>query len=58
VQETQRWDELAIDWDACTVTNHRSGRVLPFQPLARADRRMLEHGGLLGYLKARALAGA
>ena len=53
VQETQRWDELSIDWDASAVLNHRTGRRLPFEPLSRADRQMLEFGGLLGYLKSR-----
>ena len=54
VKAVQRWDELAIDWDKSEVVNHRSGEHLPFEPLSRADRQMLEFGGLLGYLKARA----
>jgi 3-isopropylmalate/(R)-2-methylmalate dehydratase small subunit len=53
LQETQRWDELSIDWDQCTVLNHRTGRRLAFESLSRADRQMLEFGGLLGYLKSR-----
>lgn len=53
VKETQRWDELSVDWVESTVLNHRTGRKLAFEPLARADRQMLEFGGLLGYLKSR-----
>jgi 3-isopropylmalate/(R)-2-methylmalate dehydratase small subunit len=52
-KETQRWDELGIDWNESTVINHRTGRKLPFEPLSSADRRMIEFGGLLGYLKSR-----
>lgn len=58
VEATARWDELSIDWEASTVLNHRSGLRLPFEPLARADRQMLEYGGLLGYLQARRSAAA
>ncbi len=56
VAAVQRWDDLAVDWLAGTVSNHRSGAVLAFAPLALADRRMLEFGGLDGYLKQRAAA--
>ena len=52
--DVQRWDEIAVDWAASTVVNHRSGRTFAFEPLALADRQMLEYGGLNGYLKARA----
>ena len=58
LQETQRWDELSIDWDESTVLNQRTGRRLPFEPLSRADRQMLEFGGLLGYLKSRSASAA
>ena len=54
VQAVQRWDELVVDWDRSEVVNQRTGQHLPFEPLSRADRQMLEFGGLLGYLKARA----
>jgi 3-isopropylmalate/(R)-2-methylmalate dehydratase small subunit len=54
----QRWDELTVDWEALRVTNLRTGQALPFEPLARADRQMLEFGGLTGYLKHRAAAAA
>ena len=52
----QRWDEIEVDWAAGTLTNHTRGTSLPFAPLAAADRQMLEHEGLVGYLKARATA--
>jgi 3-isopropylmalate/(R)-2-methylmalate dehydratase small subunit len=58
VEATQRWDELSIDWDASTVLNHRTGRSLPFEPLSRADRQMIEFGGLIGYLKSRTATAA
>jgi 3-isopropylmalate/(R)-2-methylmalate dehydratase small subunit len=48
----QRWDELEVDWAACVVRNLTRGTELPFEPLARADLMMLEHGGLVPYLKA------
>lgn len=50
----QRWDEIEVDWDAGRVVNHTRGVSLPFAPLALADRRMLECGGMVGYLKQRA----
>ena len=47
----ERWDEVELDWDAGLIRNHRSDRVLPFEPLSLADREMLETGGLVPYLK-------
>jgi 3-isopropylmalate/(R)-2-methylmalate dehydratase small subunit len=47
----QRWDEIEIDWSAGLVRNHRSGAVLQFEKLARADELMLAAGGLVPYLK-------
>lgn len=47
----QRWDEIEVDWNAGEVRNLTSGKSLAFEPLALADQRMLEAGGLLGYLK-------
>lgn len=52
----ERWDEIEVDWDAAEVRNLTRGRSLPFEPLALADREMLDAGGLLPYLK-RPLAG-
>ena len=46
----RRWDEVEIDWDAGVVRNLTQGRDLPFEPLAKADRLMLEAGGLVPYL--------
>jgi 3-isopropylmalate/(R)-2-methylmalate dehydratase small subunit len=53
-----RWDEISVDWQAGQVVNHTRGIALPFAPLALADRRMLEFGGLDGYLKQRAATAA
>ena len=51
-----RWDRVEVDWAAGVVRNHTQGSSLPFEPLAVADRQMLEAGGLIGYLHARAQA--
>lgn len=48
---TGRWDELEVDWAAGTVVNHTRGLRLPFEPLADADRHMLEAGGLFAWLQ-------
>lgn len=47
----KRWDEVEVDWEAGRVRNLTQRRELPFEPLARADRLMLEAGGLVPYLK-------
>lgn len=47
----ERWDEIEVDWDAAVVRNLTRGRSLPIEPLSRADREMLDAGGLLPYLK-------
>ena len=46
-----RWDEVVVDWAGGTVTNRTNGKALAFEPLASADRIMLETGGLVPYLK-------
>jgi 3-isopropylmalate/(R)-2-methylmalate dehydratase small subunit len=46
-----RWDEIEVDWAAGCVRNLSRGEHIPFEPLALADRRMLEAGGLVEYLK-------
>ena len=46
-----RWDEIEVDWDRGCVRNLTRGSDIPFEPLALADRRMLEAGGLVEYLK-------
>lgn len=48
---TKRWDELEVDWTAGVVVNHTRGLRLPFEPLADADRRMLEEGGVFAWLQ-------
>lgn len=63
LQAVRRWDSIAIDWQASTVSvdggadgsgARHGAKVLPFEPLSLADRSMVEHGGLVGYLKQRA----
>jgi 3-isopropylmalate/(R)-2-methylmalate dehydratase small subunit len=51
VGAVQRWDEIEVDWDANVVRNFTRGVSLAIEPLARADRLMLEAGGLVPYLK-------
>lgn len=47
----RRWDEIELDYETCQVRNLTRGTSLPIEPLATADRSMLEAGGLIGYLK-------
>ncbi|TPQ49596.1 3-isopropylmalate dehydratase [Prosthecomicrobium hirschii] len=47
----KRWDEVEVDWQQGRVLNLTTGAALPFEPLALADRRMIEAGGLVPYLK-------
>ncbi len=47
----ERWDDIEVDWANGVVRNHTKGRELAFEPLALADRHMLEAGGLVPYLK-------
>ena len=49
----ERWDRLVVDWSAGLVRNLTRGSSLALEPLAAADRQMLEAGGLIGYLHAR-----
>ena len=51
VDEVRRWQEITVDWEANLVRIHETGRELVIEPLSLADRRMLETGGLLPYLK-------
>jgi 3-isopropylmalate/(R)-2-methylmalate dehydratase small subunit len=46
-----RWDEIEIDWNAGVLRNLTQGTELPIEAHSRADRAMLEAGGLIGYLK-------
>ena len=47
----RRWDEIEVDWDLGLFRNLTQDLTLPIEPLSRADRSMLEAGGLVGYLK-------
>ena len=54
-----RWDRVALDWESANLTIRPAAeagavRTIACEPLALADRGMLEHGGLIGYLKHRA----
>jgi 3-isopropylmalate/(R)-2-methylmalate dehydratase small subunit len=51
VKFVERWDDIEVDWTKGVVRNHTKGRELAFEPLALADRHMLEAGGLVPYLK-------
>ena len=51
VAAVRRWDEIAVDWETGRLRNLTQGASLPIEPLSRADRAMLEAGGLVGYLK-------
>jgi len=56
VAAVARWDWIEVDWQEAVVRNLTQGASLPFEPLPLADRQMLEAGGLIGYLHARAKA--
>ncbi len=47
----QRWDELEVDWQRGEVRNLTRPAARALEPLAAADRAMLEAGGLVPYLK-------
>lgn len=51
VDFVQRWDDIEVDWGQGKVHNHSRGASLAFEPLAHADRRMLEAGGLKAWLR-------
>jgi 3-isopropylmalate/(R)-2-methylmalate dehydratase small subunit len=51
VREVSRWDRLSVDWHNNSLLNESTGQKFAITPLAQADRVMLEHGGLIGYLK-------
>ncbi len=53
----RRWDAIEVDWEGGMVRNRSNNGVLPFEALSKADREMLETGGLLPYLKRAAAAG-
>jgi 3-isopropylmalate/(R)-2-methylmalate dehydratase small subunit len=47
----RRWDVLRVDWDRGCVCNETRGGELTIEPYTRADREMLEAGGLIPYLQ-------
>jgi 3-isopropylmalate/(R)-2-methylmalate dehydratase small subunit len=52
----QRWDDIEVDWAAGLVRNLTQTKEIAFEPLSRADRQMLEAGGLVPYLKQTSVA--
>ena len=52
----QRWDDIEVDWAAGAVRNLTQNKEITFEPLSRADRQMLEAGGLVPYLKQTSVA--
>lgn len=52
----ERWDEVEVDWAGGMVRNVTRGRALPFDPIPEWDRRMVDAGGLIAFLR-RDLAG-
>ena len=50
-----RWDMVEVDWTACLFRNLTTGQNLPIEHLSQGDRKMLDNGGLIGYLHARDL---
>lgn len=48
-----RGDAIEVDWSAAQVRLPDKGVTLTLEPLASAERGMLEAGGLIPYLKAR-----
>jgi 3-isopropylmalate/(R)-2-methylmalate dehydratase small subunit len=52
----QRWDDIEVDWAAGVVRNLTQSKEIAFEPLSRADRQMLEAGGLVPYLKQSSVA--
>jgi 3-isopropylmalate/(R)-2-methylmalate dehydratase small subunit len=52
----ERWDDIEVDWTAGVVRNLTQTKEIAFEPLSRADRAMLEAGGLVPYLKQSSVA--
>ncbi|MBJ89630.1 MAG: 3-isopropylmalate dehydratase [Woeseia sp.] len=50
LRAVDRWDHLEVDWESGQVKNLDKNTLLEFEPLADADREMLDAGGLIGYL--------
>ena len=52
IGSVRRWQPLTVKWESGLVVNEDTGGELEMEPLSLADRRMLETGGLIPYLKA------
>ena len=52
----ERWDDIEVDWTAGVVRNLTRTTEIALEPLSRADRQMLEAGGLVPYLKQSSVA--
>lgn len=50
----QRWDDVETDWAESVLINHTQGTRLAFPPLAEADMKMLEMGGIKPFIHAQA----
>lgn len=53
VDSIQPGDELAVNLDARTVTNARTGQVMPILNITGISREILEAGGIVPYTKQR-----
>lgn len=51
LKAVSRWDVLSVDWESNVVSNKTSAKNFPFTPFEKADRALLEHGGLIEFLK-------
>ncbi len=49
-----RWDEIAVDWHSSQIINQTKKNRLAFPPLADADMKMLEMGGINQFIHAQA----
>jgi 3-isopropylmalate/(R)-2-methylmalate dehydratase small subunit len=52
IRMAMRWDDLLVDWTRGVVCHQKTGNELSIGPLSVSDRRMLEAGGLIPFLKA------
>lgn len=46
----KRWDEVEVVWETAELINHTQGTTMTFNPLAEADRMMLELGGIIPFI--------
>ena len=50
-RETGEGDELEVDFQAGSITNHTTGRTYTFPPYPEAIRRIIDAGGLMPFAK-------